>query len=58
MIVVERRCLPMSNSNNQELTFEEAVEALSKKKDDGNIDPPEPKLPHKTAENNVIDRIL
>lgn len=48
----------MSNSNNRELTFEEAVEAISKKKNDGNIEPPEPELPHKTVENNVIGMIL
>ena len=30
----------MDNSNNEELTFEEAVEAMNKKNDDGNIYPP------------------
>lgn len=35
----------MDNSNNQELTFEEAVEAMNKKNDDGNIDPPEQEPP-------------
>ena len=36
----------MDNSNNRELTFEEAVEAISRKKDDGKIDPPEQKPPN------------
>lgn len=36
----------MDNSNNQELTFEEAVNAISGKKDNGNIDPQEQKPPH------------
>lgn len=31
----------MDNSNNEELTFEEAVEAMNKKNDDGNIEPRE-----------------
>lgn len=30
----------MDNSNNEELTFEEAVEAMNKKNDGGNIDSP------------------
>lgn len=39
----------MDNLNNRELTFEEAIKAISEKNDDGNIDPPEQKL-EKTAE--------
>lgn len=36
----------MDNSNNRELTFEEAVNAISRKNDDGNIDPQEQKPPY------------
>lgn len=43
----------MENPNNQELTFEEAVNAISKKDDDGNIPPPE-QDPKKTAPNNTV----
>lgn len=35
----------MDNSNNQELTFKEAIDAMSSKNDDGNIDPQEIKPP-------------
>lgn len=47
----------MSNSNNQEITFEEAVNAISRKTDNGGFDPQEQKL-EKTAKNETNDMML